>query len=558
MLPQGLVGHEDLQVDDGIRVAAAVDQCRGPLTEREEAQLLEPSGDRQQPPLVGILAVRPARPEAERSVVPGHRIGGSVDSGLGQRHLEVGGVEARPVEHQLVAVLPSDEVLLADGGAEPRHVAHHGPAGALGRVVARPDRLDQPVGADDRVVVGQQRGQQPPLLRAPECDRMAVRQGADGPLQHGEANLRGRRPPALVSVTGRPHEDRVEAKPAVEPASTRPPGCRQSAVPLAHSTISRTSDDTRISPPWAWLAMRAATTTGRPNRSLSSTVASPVCIPIRIRSASVGCDRAWASTPRMISIEHSTAERALGNASMKPSPSALTSMPPLRSTCRRTSRLCTANNAIHRSSPSASARRVDCSMSENTMVTVPPDVSIDGNGTAMSCRCRATMSIEVRRSGSPPLSATRSVAPSSSRRQRPNFTTSPGWSTTVPASTEPPTDVPFVLPRSCTDTRPPTALRRKCRRESRGSPRSKPSQSRPTSSGLRTTTCSGARPGSVIVTVGCAMVVAIPESAHPAGGAGTSSPGVSIPQRSGSSQVALHTVRTEGNSMPPGCVYIPS
>lgn len=190
MLPQRLVGHEDLDLDDGIRVAAAVDQCRGPLTEREEAQLLEPSGDRQEPPLVGIVAVGPARPVAERPVVRGHRIGGSVDSGLGQRQLEVGGVEARPVERQFVAVLPSDEMLLADGGAEPRDVAHHGPTGALGRVVVRPDRLDQPVGADDRVVVGKQRGKQPPLLRASERDRVAVRQGADGPLQRGEANLR--------------------------------------------------------------------------------------------------------------------------------------------------------------------------------------------------------------------------------------------------------------------------------------------------------------------------------------------------------------------------------
>ncbi len=150
------------------------------------------------------------------------------------------------------------------------------------------------------------------------------------------------------------------------------------------------------------------------------------------------------------------------------------------------------------------------------MVSVPPEVSVDGSGSAVAAA--ATMSIDVRRSGSPPLSATRSVASSSSRRQRPNSTTSPGWRTTVPTSTEPPIDVPFVLPRSCTDSRPPTALRRKCRRDSWGSPRSRPSQSRPTSSGRRTTTCSGARPGSVIVTVVCIVVTAIPDPlTRPAG-----------------------------------------
>ena len=303
VLAKGLLGYEDLDLDDGIRMASAVDQCRGPLTEREEAQLLEPSGDRQEPPLVGILAIGAARPVAERSVVRGYRIGGSVDSGPGQRELEVGGVEARPVEPQLVAVLPGDDVVPAYGGAEPRDVAHHGPTGALGRVVVRPDRLDQPVGADDRVVVGQQRGQQPPLLRASERDRLAVRQGADGPLQHGEANLRRGRRPVRSQTPAAP--TRIECR-RWRPSS---PFSRTSRVSPKwrsprDSTISRTSDDTRISPPWAWLAIRAANRTGCPNRSLSSTIASPVCIPIRIRNASVGCDRPWASRLRMISIEH--------------------------------------------------------------------------------------------------------------------------------------------------------------------------------------------------------------------------------------------------------------
>src|SRR5215207_2213928 len=55
------------------------------------------------------------------------------------------------------------------------------------------------------------------------------------------------------------------------------------------------------------------------------TIASPVCMPIRTRSRSAGCDRPWASRVRWTSMANSTADRALGKASMKPSPWAFTS-----------------------------------------------------------------------------------------------------------------------------------------------------------------------------------------------------------------------------------------
>ena len=56
-------------------------------------------------------------------------------------------------------------------------------------------------------------------------------------------------------------------------------------------------------------------------------------------------------------------------------------------------------------------------------------------------------------------------------------------------------NVPLELPRSSTVRPPAFAMRVACRREVRGSPKSSPSQSRPTSRSPRTTTLIGLRPG---------------------------------------------------------------
>jgi hypothetical protein len=55
-------------------MAAALDQTIGALLERYETELFEPHRDRTQPPFVGIVAERAARPQRERFVVRVQRV----------------------------------------------------------------------------------------------------------------------------------------------------------------------------------------------------------------------------------------------------------------------------------------------------------------------------------------------------------------------------------------------------------------------------------------------------------------------------------------------------
>ena len=178
---------------------------------------------------------------------------------------------------------------------------------------------------------------------------------------------------------------------------------------------------------------------------------------------------------------------------MKPSPSALTSYPPCRSTWRRTRRLWKRNNP-----PRLVAQLLRtagrASMSEKTIVNVPPPVAPSGSATAAS----ATRSIELRRTSSSGSGGSRLGITSS--WHEPKVTTCPNCSGVGRCTGTPSTSVPFVLPRSSSVTRPPTELRRRCRRDKSASVRSKPSQSWPISIGRCRRRCSGVLPGSVIWT----------------------------------------------------------
>ena len=84
------------------------------------------------------------------------------------------------------------------------------------------------------------------------------------------------------------------------------------------------ASETRISPPRAWAAMRAARITLRPKKSPPSRIASPACIPIRTRTRSPSTGPESASR-RWIAAAHSIARAGSGKTSMNPSPWFLTS-----------------------------------------------------------------------------------------------------------------------------------------------------------------------------------------------------------------------------------------
>src|SRR3972149_2663263 len=132
---------------------------------------------------------------------------------------------------------------------------------------------------------------------------------------------------------------------------TSPVSANRNPLP-AHS--SRTASDARTSPPWAWAAMRAARITVAPHRSPSSSMGSPAFSPMRMRMGSGASARPSlrsgdpsraserAEPPAFRSAKarwraraHSTALVTDPKEAMKPSPLALTSVPPCAFTTSR-------------------------------------------------------------------------------------------------------------------------------------------------------------------------------------------------------------------------------
>ena len=107
-LAQGLFGHPTFQVGHHLCMTSERQLHLGALLQRHQPQLFEASGHRSQPPLVGVVAERPPRPQPERTVIG---VDGRLALGrpsFGQQQLEVGGVVGHVVEDQHVAGLPSD------------------------------------------------------------------------------------------------------------------------------------------------------------------------------------------------------------------------------------------------------------------------------------------------------------------------------------------------------------------------------------------------------------------------------------------------------------------
>src|SRR5262249_53304179 len=259
----------------------------------------------------------------------------------------------------------------------------------------------------------------------------------------------------------------------------------------------------------------------RPNRSPpASAIASPVWMPIRTRIWLPSASSARAASWRCTSIMHRSAVRALGKESMNPSPWDLISFPWCLRTRSRTIWLCTPSTLNQAVSPSLTASSVEDSMSENTIVTVPPSAWSREASKVSRCATDATASMDVSRPPAPPPGRARTTSASPEPAMRvsrapvvaaglaartcswtrrssvpPSRATSVAFIGARPCRRSPFNVVPLVLPRSSSTSVSPSSRTTACRRETSGSTSRRPSQSRPNSTSCSTASTSGLRPG---------------------------------------------------------------
>src|SRR4051794_21867872 len=171
-------------------------------------------------------------------------------------------------------------------------------------------------------------------------------------------------------------------------------------------TASRTTSLTRISPPSAWLATRAAIATLRPNRSSPRRTDLPIWMPMRTRMLLCRIRFASRTSSSCIATAQLTAAAGSAKATMNPSPWLLTTWPSYFVTSRRTIRSWLPMSLTHARSPMRSLSAVDSSMSENITTNLPSGASRARSGRSTSAQS-ASSSIEDRMAPPKPWLRTR-------------------------------------------------------------------------------------------------------------------------------------------------------
>ncbi len=126
----------------------------------------------------------------------------------------------------------------------------------------------------------------------------------------------------------------------------------------------------RICPPSAAAQSRAASITGVPKTSPSSTVTSPRPRPIRSARATCGSTKRWASMPCWMPTAAATARAAEPNVARNPSPMPLTTRPPCPSTISAIRASWARRTTSATSSPSRARSAVEPTTSVNRTVSV--------------------------------------------------------------------------------------------------------------------------------------------------------------------------------------------
>lgn len=169
-----MIGHERLELGDGLPVAAELELSRDPLLHRLQPDLLEARDVALERRFAGEVGERRAPPQLERL---GERFEGRArvvrqPRRLPHERLEPQDVELSRIRADEVAGRPSLDPVRAHGAPEPRYVRLQRAPCRLRGFLA-PQGVDQVLGGDDLVRAKQQVGEDEPLLGSAERDRAA-------------------------------------------------------------------------------------------------------------------------------------------------------------------------------------------------------------------------------------------------------------------------------------------------------------------------------------------------------------------------------------------------
>jgi len=179
-LPSRMAPHQLVELSDERGVLTESEAGVHQVLQRRDTLLLQPPGERQSERLVGVVGQRGPTPEGQRVGEPGSS-GGRRGSGpgLGHDRCEPLGVDRVGVDPQLVSrrgggdQVPAPRFGLLQRPPELRDLGVESTA-RLGRGVAVPQVLDQPVGRDRLAGMDEQVGQQGTDLRPGNRDSRAT------------------------------------------------------------------------------------------------------------------------------------------------------------------------------------------------------------------------------------------------------------------------------------------------------------------------------------------------------------------------------------------------
>ena len=169
-LTEGMVGDQDLQLADEIRMATGGEIGVDALLERDEAQLLKSGDLRLQPPLVDQVGQRWAAPQCERLVQLARRRDRVGQARLAAQPLKVRKVELGRTDAQDVPRRPRVEPVRAQLRAQPRDIGLDALRGRRRRRLL-PQVGEQAIGRDDLAGVQDQNREQRPLFDPSEGKR---------------------------------------------------------------------------------------------------------------------------------------------------------------------------------------------------------------------------------------------------------------------------------------------------------------------------------------------------------------------------------------------------
>src|SRR5581483_6748133 len=208
-LAQRLRADERLELGNELGVAAERELRLGALLHERQPQLAQARDLRLRERLVRELRERLAAPDRERLAEeprPARRIAGTglVDEPADEGEVELPGLEAEDVSRR-----PPLDRIGAERLAELRdEVLQRRRRGR--RRLARPERVDQPVGRDDPAGVEEEQSEQRPLLRSAERKRASpgdhLERAEDPELEHAQV-VTAAQPEAMAAVSARLERD---------------------------------------------------------------------------------------------------------------------------------------------------------------------------------------------------------------------------------------------------------------------------------------------------------------------------------------------------------------